>query len=364
MKISDLTKYLETLAPLSLQENYDNAGLLVGDANTEVKAVLVSLDSTEDVVDEAIALGSNLIVAHHPIIFSGLKKINGKNYVERTVIKAIKNDVALYAMHTNLDNVAEGVNKKIAEQIGLKNARILSPKNSLLKKLVTFVPVQHLEKVQQALFDAGAGQIGNYSACGFNAEGIGTFNANENAKPFVGQKGELHSEKETRFETIFPAWLQEKIIAALKSSHPYEEVAFDIYPLENNFNQVGSGMIGELETAMKPMEFLSHLKTNLELEMIRYTPIEKAMKTVAICGGAGSFLLKNAIAAGADAFVTADFKYHEFFDAENKLMIADVGHFESEKFTKELIADLIIKKFPTFAVHLSKVNTNPIKYFY
>jgi dinuclear metal center YbgI/SA1388 family protein len=364
MKIKEFTIYLETIAPSSLQESYDNAGLIVGDADADIAGVLVSLDCTEEIVDEAIDNNCNLIVAHHPIVFGGLKKINGKNYVERTVIKAIKNDIAIYAIHTNLDNVYEGVNKRIADKLGLLRIHILAPKPNLLKKLVTFVPVEFAEKVKQAIFEAGAGHIGNYSECSFVAAGVGSFKASNDAKPFVGEIDKQHQEQELRLETVFPAFLQTQIIAALIKVHPYEEVAYDIYPLENFYEKTGSGLVGELEMEMSQDDFLKHLKNSMDLELIRFTPISKKIKRVAVCGGAGSFLLKNAIVQGADAFVTADFKYHEFFDAEKKLMIADIGHYESEKFTKELLSELILKKFHTFAVLLSKTNTNPVNYYY
>lgn len=364
MKIKEITSYLETIAPSDLQESYDNAGLIVGNADMEISGVLISLDCIEEVVDEAIANNCNLIVAHHPIVFGGLKKINGKNYVERTVIKAIKNDIAIYAIHSNLDNVYEGVNKRIADKLGLLRTHILSPKPNLLKKLVTFVPVEFAEKVKQAIFDAGAGHIGNYCECSFAASGIGSFKVSGDAKPFVGEIDKQHQEQELRLETIFPTFIQTQILAALVKVHPYEEVAYDIYPIENFYEKTGAGLVGELETEMRPEEFLKHLKNSMDLEIIRFTSLSKNIKRVAVCGGAGSFLLKNAIWQGADAFVTADFKYHEFFDAEKKLMIADIGHYESEKFTKELLSELILKKFHTFAVLLSKTNTNPVNYYY
>ena len=364
LKIKDITDHLESIAPLAYQESYDNAGLLTGHADMEVKGILVSLDCTEEIVDEAISKGCNLIVTHHPVIFGGLKKLNGKNYVERTVIKAVKNDIAIYAIHTNLDNVHVGVNKKIAEKIGLKHVRILSPKNNLLKKIATFVPVDHLEKVKNALFEAGAGTIGNYDQCSFYVGGIGTFRGNEQSTPFVGEKGKQHDEKEQKLEMIFPAHLQQHIVAALIKSHPYEEAAYDIYPIENFYECIGSGMIGELISPLSEVDFLKHLKVSMNLHGIRYTETsQRTIKTVAICGGSGSFLLKTALAQKADAFVTADFKYHEFFEADNRLMIADIGHYESEIFTKDLLRDLIFEKFPTFAVLLAQTNTNPIKYF-
>ncbi len=362
--VKQITTFLETIAPLALQESYDNAGLIIGDENIEVKGVLICLDSTEDVIEEALKHGCNLIIAHHPIVFSGLKKLNGKNYVERTVIKAIKNNVAIYAAHTNLDNVLEGVNAKICERLGLKNCTILSPMKNLLKKLVTFCPVDHAEKVRTALFDAGSGQIGNYDECSFNAEGTGTFRAGEGTSPFVGEKGKQHHEKEIRIETIFESYLETKIIRALLETHPYEEVAYDIYSLDNSYRETGSGMIGELEAPMEEIAFLALLKSTMKTGCVRYTKLTgKKITRVAVCGGSGSFLLNDAIRQGAQVFVTSDFKYHQFFDADGKIVIADIGHYESEQFTKDLFHDLLVKNFSTFAVRLSEVGTNPVNYF-
>ncbi len=363
-KIKNITSFFENLAPLQLQESYDNAGLIIGDYNTEINTVLVSLDVTEDVVEEAIQKKADLIVAHHPIVFSGLKKITGRNYVERTLIKAIKNNIAIYAAHTNLDSIEGGVNGKICEKIGLENCKILQPAKGQLKKLVTFIPVEHADTVREAVFTAGAGNIGNYDACGYSSRGEGTFRGNENANPFVGEKGQIHTEKEIRFETIFPGYLQGKVITALLNTHPYEEVAYDIYSLENKFNKVGMGMIGNLPKECTEKQFLQRLKTTFKTGVIKHTALKnKPVKKVAVCGGAGSFLLNQAISAGADFFVSGDFKYHQFFDAENKIVIADIGHFESEQFTKELFYELLTKNFPKFAVHLSEVNTNPVFYF-
>lgn len=364
MIVNDIINIFENYAPSQLQESYDNSGLITGNKEQEISNILITLDCTEEVVDEAIANNCNIIIAHHPIIFSGLKKINGKNYVERVIIKAIKNDIALYAVHTNLDNVSNGVNGKIAEKLLLKNTKVLAPKNSIFKKLITYVPILHFESVQNALFEAGAGHIGNYSDCGFSQTGNGTFKANELAKPFVGEKDIRHVENEIRFETIIPIYLQNKIIQRLHEVHPYEEVAFELIATENTYDIIGSGLIGELENEVSPNEFLKMLKEKMELNVIKFTPFSKNIKKIALCGGAGQFLLKNAINQGADAFISSDFKYHEFFDAEKSLMIADIGHYESEKFTKELMFDLIMKKNPTFAVLLSKTNTNPVNYYY
>tara|TARA_Y100000782_G_C10189132_1_gene269255 strand:- start:13515 stop:14612 length:1098 start_codon:yes stop_codon:yes gene_type:complete len=364
MNVGEITRYLEQIAPLSFQEGYDNSGLLVGQSDWEVNGVLISLDCTPEIVEEAVAKGVNLIISHHPIVFKGLKKINGSNYVERTVIQAIKNDVALYAIHTNLDNVYQhGVNTMIAEKLGLNNLRILAPKPDLLYKLVTFVPDDHLYKVREALSNAGAGKIGNYSDCTFSSKGEGTFKAGNETNPFVGKKGEVHFEPETRLEVVVPQHLKRKVEGALIETHPYEEVAYDWYQMKNKHQQVGSGMIGELEKEIETVEFLNFLKTTMRAGCVRHTSIIKdRVKTIAVCGGSGSFLTKVAIAQKADVYVTADVKYHEFFDADGHLVIADIGHFESEQFTIELIERLLREKFSTFAIHLTEVNTNPINY--
>jgi dinuclear metal center YbgI/SA1388 family protein len=363
MKLHELTNYLESLAPLAYQEDYDNSGLIVGHPDKEINSALVSLDCTEAVVDDAIAKGCQVIVSHHPIVFKGLKKLNGKTYVERVIEKAIKNNIAIYAIHTNLDAVANGVNARICETLGLTDCRILAPKHGLLKKLVTYVPVNYADKVRAALFAAGAGQIGNYTEVSFNTEGTGTFKAGENADPFVGEKGIIQKEPEIKIEVVYPVNLENKILVALFMEHPYEEVAYDLYALTNQYQTVGSGMVGELAEPIDELAFLQMVKYKMNAGAIRYTKLRhKPVKRVAVCGGSGSFLLKNAISAGADVFVTADFKYHEFFDAEEKLVIADIGHFESEQFTQNLIVELIKKKFANFAVRLTEVNTNPIKY--
>lgn len=363
IKIKEVTDYLESLAPPAYQESYDNSGLITGNHTTVVTGVVVTLDCTEAVVQEAIDTNSNLIVAHHPIIFKGLKKLNGSNYVERTIIKAIKNDVAIYAIHTNLDHVHTGVNRKIAEKVGLINLKILSPKNDTLSKLTTFIPTENTEAVLSALYAAGAGQIGNYKNCSFSVKGKGTFMPCKNSNPTIGNINELEFVEEMRVEIIFPTHLQKKIFQTLKKAHPYEEVAHYISPLNNENQEVGGGMTGELSEAMPALEFLKNLKQLMNLNTIRHTQLlEKPVKKVAVCGGSGSFMLNDAIQAGADIFITADFKYHEFFDADNKIIIADIGHYESEVFTKDLLKDVLTKKFPSFASNFSKTVTNPISY--
>jgi dinuclear metal center YbgI/SA1388 family protein len=364
MTIQQIITEIESFAPLAYQEDYDNCGLLTGNKNQECTGAILSLDCIESVIDEAIENKCNLIISHHPIIFSGLKKITGNTYIERTIIKAIKNDIAIYAAHTNVDNVTKGVNFKIAEKLGLKNIKILAPKAHLLKKLVTYVPATHHQIVLDNLFASGCGNIGNYDSCSFNTHGIGTFKGNDSSKPFIGKVNELSKEAEIKIETVFEQINEKAVLSALFSSHPYEEVAFDVYPLTNKLNTVGSGIIGELETGLKEEDFLKLVKTSLKSDCLKYTKkTGKIVKKVALCGGSGAFLLKNAINAQADAFITADFKYHQYFDADEKLLLIDAGHYETEQFTSEIFYDIIQNKFPTFAIRLSKIKTNPVNYF-
>lgn len=363
MKVKEITQIIEDFAPLSYQENYDNSGLIVGNNNDEVTGILIALDCIESVLDEAIALNYNMIVAHHPIVFSGLKKFNGKNYIEQVVIKAIKNNIILYAAHTNLDSTNNGVSFKMAEKIGLKNCRVLQPKTNLLSKIITYCPTINVITVRQAMFDAGAGNIGNYAECSYNSEGVGTYKGLAGTNPHLGTTGESHQEKETKIETVVPNHLIGKVVKSMIESHPYEEVAYDIVELKNSHQLVGSGVIGELEVEEDEKKFLLRLKNDLNTACVRHTNLlNKKVKTVALCGGSGSFLLNNAISNNADVFITGDIKYHQFFDAENKIIIADVGHYESEQYTTELIYEILNKNFPNFAVRLSKENTNPVNY--
>lgn len=364
MKIKEFIQSLETIAPAELQEDYDNSGLLTGNPDWECTGVICTLDTLEPVVEEAIEKRANLIVSHHPILFKGLKNLTGKNYVERTLIKAIKNDIALYAIHTNLDNVLAGVNGRIADKLNLINQKVLLPKTGNLVKLFTFVPLSHLEKISTAMFEAGAGHIGKYSECSFNAKGTGTFKPMKGTTPYLGKIGERHREPEMKVEVIFPGYLQKKVVAALLAAHPYEEVAYDLVPLLNEALQEGSGIIGELEKPLPTVEFLEKLKAAFLLRQIRHTVLlKKEIKKVAVCGGAGSFLIAKAIAENADIFISADIKYHEFFDADQKIIIADIGHGESEHFTIDLLYDILKTKFPTFAIQKTSVNTNPVSYF-
>lgn len=364
MKIKNIVVCLETLANPGLQESYDNVGLLTGKDNWECSGIICTLDATEDVIAEAIAKGCNLVVAHHPIIFGGLKKINGNNYVERTIIAAIKNDIAIYAIHTNLDNVLHGVNNKIADRLGLINRNILLPKSGLVSKLHFYVPLNYAAKVRDAIFSVGAGEIGNYSENSFSTAGVGTFKGNSLSQPFIGKQGERATVEEQKIEIIFPNWLQNKVINALKAAHPYEEVAYEIVPTANKLQTVGSGLTGLLPEPMDAVHFLHMLKNSFDLQVVRHTNLlDKPIQKVAVCGGAGSFLLPQAIQAGADIFITADMKYHEFFDADQRLVIADIGHWESEQFTVELLIEVLQQNFPTFAVLKSEVKTNPVQYF-
>lgn len=370
MRIKDVIALLEEISPLAYSEGFDNTGLLVGDSNTLVTGILITLDTLEAVVDEAIENDCNLIVSFHPIIFSGLKKLTGQTYVERTVQKAIKHDIAIFSNHTALDNAWNGVNAKICEKLQLINRHVLIPQKETIKKLTTFVPIKDAEKVRNALFEAGAGSIGNYDNCSFNIEGTGSFKGNEDSNPKVGEKGELRFEKEIQIGVTFARHLERKVLRNLFNTHPYEEVAYEITTLENSNQQIGMGMIGDLESSMNEMEFLNFLKETMNTDCIRHSAlIDKPIKRVAVLGGSGSFAIDAAKKSGADIFISADFKYHDFFQAENSILLADIGHYESEQFIKELLYSFLKKKMTNFAPALSKgkikiseINTNPISY--
>lgn len=362
MVLHEIIKALEELAPPFLQEGYDNSGLLVGDRMATCNKVLVALDCTEEIIQEAIDKGCNLVITHHPLIFSGLKKITGSGYVERTIIKAIKNDIAIYAIHTNLDNVFSGVNNEIGRRLGLVNLDILRKSSGNLRNLVTFVPEDHAGQLREALFDAGAGQIGKYDWCSFNLSGKGTFRPSSNANPYSGKKGRLSIENEIRIEVLYPVWKEKMILEAMRATHPYEEIAYYIHPLQNSYQDAGAGMIGLLEKAITEKDFISLVKKTFG-GMVRFTRFSgKRIQKIAFCGGSGSFLLPDAIASGADVFLSSDFKYHQFFDAEAKILIVDVGHYESEQFTINLIGEYLNKKFPKFAVLFTSHITNPVNY--
>ncbi len=364
MLLKEIIEVIESNAPLAFQENYDNAGLIYGEPDWNINSALITLDITEEVIDEAIQKKTGLIISHHPLIFSGLKKIRNRGYVERSIIKAIKNDIAIYSAHTNLDNASNGLNIKIGDILGLNKLKILSPFKDFLFKLVVFVPVEYEDKVREAIFNAGAGHIGNYDQCSYNLSGKGSFRGLEGTNPFIGTKGTLHFEKETRIETIMPKHLINRIVKALIESHPYKEPAYDIYPVQNQFSKAGMGIIGELKEPMKEIPFLKMVKKKYNTPILKHTSLlNKNIKTVALCGGTGTQLIGEAKKQGADVFISSDFKYHQFFEGEKQILIIDVGHYESEQFSKQLFYDMIHKKFPNFAIHFSKTNTNPVKYF-
>lgn len=363
MKLREIVSVFESFAPLTYQEKYDNSGLAVGDPDMEITAALLCIDVTVEVVEEAINRGTNLIISHHPVVFKPLSKLTGSNSVEKVILLAVRKSIALYSAHTNMDNVLHGVNHKICSKLGLIEPEILAPLQHVLKKLVTYVPDQHADVVRNALFDAGAGHIGNYDACSFNNNGFGTFRALEGANPYIGDVGKLHLENETRIETIFPAACQRVVIQSLLKFHPYEEPAYDIYPVENIFPSAGSGMIGKLANPLNEIDFLGQVKTIFNCHYLRHSRLlNKPVSRIAVCGGSGAFLIPAAISAGADLFITGDVKYHEFFTAEDHLLIADIGHYESEQFTIEIFYDILIKKIPNFAIHFSSIKTNPIYY--
>ncbi|MBT8244665.1 MAG: Nif3-like dinuclear metal center hexameric protein [Winogradskyella sp.] len=363
MVVQDVINHLHDLAPLAYAEDFDNVGLLVGDKNQSVSGILVTLDTLEAVVDEAIENNCNLIVSFHPIIFKGLKKLTGKNYVERVVIKAIQNNIAIFAIHTALDNAFQGVNSIICDQLGLKNKQILIPKKGTIKKLTTYVPKEKAELLRQSLFKTGAGNIGNYDNCSFNTNGIGTFKGNDNSNPVIGQKGQLQNENETQVNVTFHKHLESKVLKSLFEAHPYEEVAYEITTLDNTNQHIGMGMVGDVEDPQVESDFLKFVKEKMNATSVRHSKLlNKPVKKVAVLGGSGAFAIDAAKAAGADIFITADLKYHDFFSAENDIVVADIGHYESEQFTKTFLVDYLSKKNTSFAIILSNTNTNPVKY--
>lgn len=364
MIIGDIIEYLEDLCPVFFQEEYDNCGLLLGDPAWDFRKALLCLDVTAEVLDEAINNKCNLVISHHPAIFRGIKKLTPAQPETQVITMAIMNSIAVYAIHTNLDNTLHGLNALVFSKIGISRYRVLSPKTGLLSKLAVFCPLDHAAQVRLAIFDAGAGQIGNYTCCSFNMNGEGTFRASDKADPYVGERNRVHTEPETRIEVIFPRHLENRIIKAMKAAHPYEEVAYDLYGLNNRMYQAGAGLIGEFDEPLNEIQFLEMIRSNLGLPVIRHSPFRsRPVKTVALCTGSGSFLIRESVNAGADAFLTADLKYHDFFGLENDLLLADIGHYESEQGAKEWLHAVLIEKFPTFAFLISEVNTNPVHYF-
>ncbi len=364
MKISEIIKSFEEFAPLSFQESYDNSGLNIGNPDNEITGILLCIDVTLEIIEEAISKSCNLIISHHPLIFPNLKKITGANFVEKSAILAIKNDISIYCAHTNFDSATNGVSHKLCEKLHLTNTRVMLPKNDLLKKIVVYVPTKHADNLRNSMFEAGAGEIGKYSSCSFNSHGHGSFMAGENCKPFVGEKDVLHFEDELRIEMTYPSHLENKIIQAMHNNHPYEEIAYDIYSIANKFESVGLGMIGDMQDETSEIDFLDNLKNIFNLKALKHSKlIGQKIRKVAVCGGSGSFLIERAKQMKAQILITSDIKYHDYFLAENKLLLVDIGHFESEQFTKEIFYDIIKKKNPKFAVHFSEINTNPIKIY-
>lgn len=364
MKVSDILHTLNQWAPLVYQESYDNAGLLVGEANTEVKGILICLDITEQIIEEAQKSACNLIISHHPIIFGGMKRLTGHSPEERIVMQALRQGICLMAMHTNLDNMHTGVSAKIAELIGLEQTRILQPMGNILRKLSVFVPTSHIAQVQQAVFAAGAGHIGAYDCCGFNSTGQGSFRPLQGANPFLGTIGNMETVEETRFETIYPKHVEKQVLSALFKAHPYEEVAYDIYPLENPHQQIGAGMWGYLPQPMPEKDFLQLLKDTFKVGAIKHTPFRnKPIHKVAFCGGSGAFLINKALSLQTDIYFTGDIKYHDFFKANKHSMLADIGHYESEQFTKQLIGHFLQAAYPEAPITISDLDTNPISWF-
>ncbi|GAL74474.1 hypothetical protein JCM19275_3329 [Nonlabens ulvanivorans] len=363
MKIQEVLSYIEQLAPRHYAEDFDNTGLLTGDSNTEIKGVLVTLDCLENVVDEAISKNCNLIVAFHPIIFSGLKNLKPDNYVKRAVVKAIKNDIAIYATHTALDNAKYGVSYRMAEELGLKNIKTLIPQRGIIKKLVTYIPKSHFEMVKEELFKVGAGKLGNYEESSFSINGTGTFLGNEKSNPMIGEKGKRSTIEETMLSVTFLPHLESIVLKTLLKSHPYEEVAYEISTLNNQYDHIGMGAIGEFKEEVSTNHFLNKTKNTFNSGVVRHTNSKnKKIKKVALLGGSGAFGIKNAIQSGADAYITADLKYHDFFQGES-ILLCDVGHYESEQFTKNLLHEYLSKKFSNFAILCADAQTNPVNYY-
>lgn len=363
MTISHVVSVLEKLAPPYLQESYDNVGLLLGNSQWECTGALVTLDVTKETIQEAIDKRCNLVVAHHPLIFKGRTQINGRHYTDEIIVMAIKHDIAVYAIHTNLDNVLHGVNGKIADLLGLQQRNILAPKTDLIQKLVVFAPQENQAVIQNALFEAGAGEIGQYSECSFVSQGIGSFKPGEGANPHLGAIGIRHQEAEVKIEVVFPAWLQQQVLSAMLQHHPYEEVAYEVFTLSNPFQLVGSGLVGILSQPVAAEDFLKQIKKIFNINTIRHSAfLGKPLQKIAVCGGAGDFLIPAAKATAADVFITSDLKYHSFFEAEGRLLLVDIGHFESEQYTIELLADVLRQNFPNFAVLKTGVITNPVHY--
>lgn len=363
MKARDIISTIEELAAVQLQESFDNSGLLIGSGEEEVTGVLICLDVTMPVIDEAIEKGFNMIVSHHPMIFNAIKRINMSNVKDEMIVKAIKNDIVIYAAHTNIDSSMPGVSSVLGKALGLTNISILHPKSDFLCKILVYVPNNHADIVRKAIFNSGGGCIGNYDSCSFNSEGVGTFRGNSESNPFVGRKNELHQEPETRIEFMIPRYMQNKVLRAITEAHPYEEPAFDIIPLNNKLMNKGLGVVGDLIEPMSEIEFLDMVKATINLKALRHSKIRGRMiKRVALCGGSGSSFIRDAITANADIYLTAELKHNEFLDYQDNIVIADIGHYESECLIKNLIRDILLKKNSNFAIRISEAEDNPVFY--
>ena len=364
MRIEKIISIIEKWAPTAYAEDFDNVGLLLGNAEAECMGILITHDVTENVIEEAVEKKFNLIICFHPIIFSGLKKLTGKTYVERVVTKTIKNDIAVYAIHTALDNHKEGVSYSLAVALGLKNIQILMPQKNTLKQLITYVPKENSATLLEALYQSGAGALGNYDQCSFITEGTGSFRGNENSKPHLGKKLIREEVREVQLSLVFQKHLEGKIIQTLFENHPYEEIAYQVHPLDNTNQGIGIGSIGIFGEEITEQDFLKLVVEKLETSFIRHSALSKRkIKKVAILGGSGSFVIPTAKQKKVDALVTADLKYHDFFQAEGHILLVDGGHYETERFTKKLIYNHLIEKLPNFAIALSKSITNPVNYF-
>lgn len=364
-KISEVIACIEQMAPLAYQESWDNSGVQVGDVSQEVKSVLLCVDITEATLNEAIERGANLVISHHPLIFKGIKKLIGRNYIERVIIKAIQHNIVLYSAHTNMDKCMGGVNFRIAQKLGLKNIRVLAPEENYLYKVVTYVPHEFAEAVRQAMWMAGAGTIGAYDCCSYSSEGSGTFRASEGCKPFVGEIDKLHTEPELRIEMIVPKDKIDRVVAAIHAAHPYEEPAIDVLPLANEYNRMGLGCVGDLENEITENAMLQYIRKKLGVQYIRHTKTtDKKVSRVALCGGSGAEFLSLAMREKAGIYITADVKYHDFFNAENQIVIADIGHFESEQCIKEVFYEQISKNFINFAILMAECDKSPVQYSY
>ena len=364
MIVQELLKTLEQWAPTAYAEDFDNVGLLIGNSQSKCSGVMITLDCTEAVINEAIADNCNVIISFHPILFSGLKKITGANYVERVAIKAIEHKISIIALHTRLDNHPDGVSNILCKRLKIKKSQVLIPKKDNLKKLVVYVPENYTEAILESLHKAGAGNLENYKECSFLLEGTGRFMGIDKSNPHIGKPSEKISLKEIQINVVFESHLYHDIQKALREAHPYETIAYEVYSLINSFSEVGMGRIGSLKKEMDLSSFLNFVKKQLNSKVIRHSPpTNKLIKKVAVLGGSGSFAIEDAKRQGADAFITADLKYHQFYQGEKSLLLVDVGHYESEQYIKNLIFDYLTEKLPSFAFVLSRTKTNPVNYF-